>query len=634
MCGIAGILDLTGVKESILIKMRDSMIHRGPDDAGFWISDDRRVGLAHRRLSILDLSPSGRQPMEFDGLIIVHNGEVYNFKKIRDELKKYGYKFESKTDTEVILKAYHKWGIDAVHKFRGMWAFAIWDKKKCELILCRDRVGVKPLYWYYKDGLFMFASELKAFHKHAKFKKEINLKAIPFYFKYGYIPTPLTIFKNTFKLEPGYFLIIDKYQKITKRKYWAVEDYFFSSPKVSFKEKREEEPIEELENILTESFKLRLISDVPVGVFLSGGIDSSLVTVILQKESTKPLKTFTIGFYEKSYDEAPYAKKVAQYLGTEHYEFYLTPKEAYEVILKLPEIFDEPFGDSSAVPTYLVSKYARQVVKVALSADGGDEQFCGYTNYWPALELSKINSKIPLLLRKTFSKLGNNIFAYSIARSFSPFLKLTNFRDKYFKLLNALQASEPIKIFDISKSIFIDDELKKLLKINFGTVSIYREYEGIDILQSMMMQDIKTYMRDDILVKVDRCTMQVALEGREPFLDNKILEFSARLPSYYKCRNGISKYILRKILYKYLPKNLVDRPKQGFGMPVYEWFKKELKELYEYYLSESMLKKTEIFNEKYIKNLLQLYYKGEPTNASRFWLLLIFQMWAEKWIGL
>ncbi len=636
MCRIVGFWDLNFKGdyniEKTPIEMRDTLIHGGPDDAGVFVDVKNGLALGHRRLSILDLSPLGHQPMEFENLVIVYNGEVYNYLEIRKELEKYRYRFYSKSDTEVVLKAFHKWNFSCVHKFRGMWAFAIWEKKEKRLILCRDRVGVKPLYWYFKDGLFMFASELKAFHKHPKFQKKLNVKSLPFYFKYGYIPTPYSIFENTFKLEPGHYLIIDQNGNITIKKYWAIEDFFFSEEGKSEYRKKEIELIEKFEAIFTESFKLRLVSDVPVGVFLSGGIDSSLVTALLQKESSIPLKTFTIGFYEKKYDEAPYAKKVAQYLGTDHYEFYVTPKEAYEVIPKLPEFYDEPFGDSSAVPTYLVSKYARQVVKVALSADGGDEQFCGYTNYWPALKLSKINSRISYIFRLLLSKAGKNNFAYNFFKTFSPFLKVTNFRDKYSKLLNAILYSEPLKIFDVSKSFYIDDELRKLLKINMQQICIYYDYDNIDILQSMMMQDIKTYMMDDILVKVDRATMRVSLEGREPFLDNRILEFSARLPVNLKCNNGVTKYILRKILYKYIPRKLIERPKKGFSMPLYEWFRKELKELYEYYLSEKKFKEAGIFNEKFIRKLLNRYYKGEPTNSSRFWLILMFQMWRERWM--
>ena len=637
MCRIAGFLDLNysgdyDLKETT-VKMGNALMHGGPDGAGVFTEDKIALGLSHRRLSILDLSPSGSQPMRFDNLVIVYNGEVYNFKNVRQELIERGYSFKSNTDTEVVLKAFHRWGFNCVHKFRGMWAFAVWDRKNHRLILCRDRVGVKPLYWHYRDGLFIFASELKAIHEHPKFQKKLNKKVLPFYFKYGYIPTPYSIFQSTYKLKPGHFLIVSRDGRITIRKYWAVEDYFFDENRKREMEKRKEtEVVEELESILTESFKLRLVSDVPVGVFLSGGIDSSLVTALLQKEIPTTLKTFTIGFYEKEYNEAPYAKKVAQYLGTDHYEFYITPKEAHEAILRLPEIYDEPFGDSSAVPTYLLSKYARQLVKVALSADGGDEQFCGYTNYWATVKLSKINSKIPYIVRKFLSNVGKSRPIYSFAEFIAPHLNLTNFRGKYPKLLNALNCCKPLEVFDISKSIYLDEELTKLLKFSFKPGSLYKEYKKVDTFQSMMMQDIKTYMMDDILVKVDRATMSVALEGREPLLDNKILEFSACLPVRYKYNRGVTKYIIRKILYKYVPKNLIERPKQGFGVPIYEWFKNELRELYECYLSKEKIRETGIFNEEFVRRKLKEYYEGKMIPASHLWTLLQFQMWAEKWL--
>ncbi|MFC1671456.1 asparagine synthase (glutamine-hydrolyzing) [Spirochaetota bacterium] len=386
MCRITGFIDPNyngSYKiEKTAVSMRDTMIYGGPDDGGLHFDKNIGLALCHRRLSIIDLSNLGHQPMEFDNLVITFNGEVYNFKDIREDLEKEGYKFESNSDTEVVLKAFHRWGIKCVHKFRGMWAFAIWNKTEKEIILCRDRVGVKPLYWYYKDSLFMFSSELKAFHQHPKFHKEIDELSLSLFFQYGYINAPHSIFKNTYKLEPGHFLIF-KNGNIKKEKYWTLEDYFNkgADERDKWLKKGENEVADELEHILTKSFKLRMVSDVPVGVFLSGGIDSSLVTALLQKEFTTPLKTFTIGFHEKKYNEAEWAKKVSMHLGTDHTELYCTPKEAYNVIPKLPELYDEPFGDSSAIPTLLVSQLAKRDVKVSLSADGGDEQFYGYERY-------------------------------------------------------------------------------------------------------------------------------------------------------------------------------------------------------------------------------------------------------------
>jgi len=618
----------------IIRSMRDTMVHGGPDDAGEYLDIKNRLALGHRRLSILDLSSAGHQPMEFDNLVITYNGEVYNYREIKKELEKYGYSFFSNSDTEVILKAFHKWGFDAVHKFRGMFAFAIWDKKKRKLILCRDRAGVKPLYWYWKDGLFMFSSELKAFHQHPKFNKTLNLKALSLFLQYGYITSPYSIFEYANKLEPGHFLIIEESGKIKKEKYWDIENYFLKGieEKNLWLKRSEEDLAEELENILTESFKLRLVSDVPVGMFLSGGIDSTTVSALLAKEGVK-LKTFTIGFYEKEYNEAPYAKKIAEHLGTDHTELYCTPKEAFEIIPKLPELYDEPFGDSSAIPTYLVSKLAKIQVKVSLSADGGDEQFCGYTRYW--LITDRINRLSNLPFRDTLRFLLDLVspeFALKAYNLLKPVLpKYTNFRDKYIKLRNVLKAKDLLDQYDLSLKIFLEEDLTKLgLNSHVSMVNKFSK-NSFDSYSSLMLFDAKTYLPDDILVKVDRATMGVALEGREPFLDHKILEWTSQLPSQFKYKNGQSKYLLRKVLYKYIPSELIDRPKQGFEVPIYEWFKKDLKRLYKEYLSRDRIKEGGIFDYIQVEKLVNNYFSNKGINHYKVWLLFIFEIWREKY---
>ncbi len=641
MCRIVGFIDFNfnnfySLEETITL-MRDTLIHGGPDDAGIFIDKDFPVALGHRRLSILDLSPLGHQPMEFENLVITYNGEVYNFKEIRKELEKEGYKFISNSDTEVILKAFHRWGFSAVHKFRGMFAFALWDKKDKKLILCRDRIGVKPLYYYYKNGLFMFASELKAFHKHPKFEKRLNLTGLLLYLKYGYIPAPYSIFENVHKLKPGHFLVLDQKGNIEEFPYWKVEDYFLKGKKEKDKwlKRSEEELARELEEILTESFKLRLVSDVPVGMFLSGGIDSSTVCALLSKEGIK-LKTFTIGFYEKEYNEAEYAKKVAEYFRTEHTELYCTPKEAFEIIPKLPEIYDEPLGDSSAIPTYLVSKLARSQVKVSLSADGGDEQFCGYITYWLITDRIAKLSKIPFsnLLANTLNLIHPDL-ALKLYNAFKPVLpKYTNFRDKYIKLRNVLKAKDVMEQYDLAVSYFLEEDLK-LLGIGSSEKKDLKDWalvDRLDPLASMMLLDLKTYLPDDILVKVDRATMSVALEGREPFLDHRIVEWTSQLPVEFKYKNSVSKYLLRNVLYKYIPKELVERRKQGFGVPIYEWFKKQLRELYMEYLNVERIKKEELFNHLEVKRLLEDFLSDRGVNHNKLWLLFVFEMWRERWM--
>jgi len=470
-----------------------------------------------------------------------------------------------------------------------------------------------------------------------KGRARLDITGLSLYLKYGYIPAPYSIFEDVYKLKPGYFLILDKNGKLKEFPYWNVEDYFLKGleDKEKWLKKPEEELAEELEEILTDSFKLRLVSDVPVGMFLSGGIDSSTVCAILSREGIK-LKTFTIGFYEKGYNEAEYAKKVANYLGTDHTELYCTPKEAFEIIPKLPEIYDEPFGDSSSIPTYLVSKLARSQVKVSLSADGGDEQFCGYTRYWLiSQKISKL-SKIPLIgLLSSIVDLMNPDLALKLYNIFKPFLpKYTNFKDKFIKLKNVLRTKEEIEQYDLSVRHFLDEDLKSL-GLNHSEQINLKEWLNLCNLNpadSMMLVDLKTYLPDDILVKVDRATMSVALEGRDPFLDHKIIEWTSKLPLEFKYRNRISKYLLRKILYKYVPKELVERPKQGFGVPIYEWFKGELKELYKEYLKEEQVKKEGLFNHKEIKRLLDDYLSDKGINHNKLWLLFIFEIWREKWM--
>jgi len=396
MCGIAGLVDRNhSSSDEILKAITNSLYHRGPDDCGYLFKkfDNVQVGLGHRRLSVLDLSNHGHQPMVFAHLTMIYNGEVYNFKEIRTELECHGYNFESNSDTEVVLKAYHKWGMDSVNRFNGMFAMAILDSRRRILTLIRDRAGIKPLYWYEKDGLFMFGSELKSFHQHPGFHKKLSLEGLTLYLQYGYVPQPNTIFESTYKLQGGHSLEIDlNSSEIKISKYWDVIDCY-NRPKLNLTER---EALEETERLLKSACEYRMVSDVPVGVFLSGGYDSSAVTALLQSERTEKLKTFSIGFYEDQFNEAHHAKKVAEHLGTDHTEYYCTQKDALNIIPKLPEIWDEPFADNSVIPTTLVSELAKEQVTVSLSADGGDELFGGYDKYIQAERCASWHlSKLP-----------------------------------------------------------------------------------------------------------------------------------------------------------------------------------------------------------------------------------------------
>ncbi|MDD5433084.1 MAG: asparagine synthase (glutamine-hydrolyzing) [Candidatus Pacebacteria bacterium] len=640
MCGITGIWDFKNkISEGTLEKMTDCLYLRGPDDSGIFVDPKNNIGFGHRRLSILDLSPAGHQPMANDDqtIWITFNGEVYNFAEIRKELEVKDYKFKSNSDTEIIIKSYQEWGIDCIQKFRGMFAFAIWDAKKEKLFLVRDRAGVKPLYYYFDGDRFLFSSELKAFHKHPEFKKEINFSALALFLQFGYILAPYTIFENTHKVRPGHYLEVDKNGDIKETKYWDIIDFYLAE-----KIDKSEEGIEkELEEILTESFQYRMVSDVPVGVFLSGGIDSSLVTALLQKNSKNPIKTFTIGFNEKEYNEAPYAKKIAEHLGTDHHEFYCTAKDALEIIPKLPEIYDEPFGDSSAIPTYLVSKFARERVTVALSADAGDELFCGYSLYELLSKYYFIVQKTPPFLLSfayfALSTFSVN-FVVKVYNLFSFVLpKYTNLENKINKFKNIIKRKDN-KLSVIVKngySYWLPDEIKLFLKKEYVTLPTnfdeYEKVKSLNIKTQMQAVDFKTYLPDDILAKVDRATMAVSLEAREPLIDHKIAEFIARVPIDLKYKNGQSKYILRKILYRYVPKELVERPKQGFAIPMDKWLKNDLKYLLEKYLSEERLREQGIFDEMYIKESLSKYLSGKSDSAYKFWFLLVFQMWYEKY---
>ena len=548
-------------------------------------------------------------------LAIVFNGEIYNFREIRKELESKGYKFKSNSDTEVILKSYKEWGKKGVDKFRGMFAFAIFDKREQKIILCRDRAGVKPLYYYFDGSLFIFASEIKAIVEHPMVKRELNSDSLSLFLQFGYIPEPHSIFKNIYKLEPGYFLEIDKNKNIKKEKYWDIIDLYLEGTKNI----EESEAVEELDRVLTESFKLRLVSDVPVGIFLSGGIDSSLVASILAENTDYPLKTFTIGFDEKQYDESKDAKKIADYLGTEHKELICTQKEAIDIIPKLPEIYDEPFGDSSAIPTYLLSQFVRNEVKVSLSADGGDEIFCGYNH-------SKLISEVYHMVNRTPSFLLNSKLASLGVKAFS---RRSNLDNKIRKINEITKNKKDFRhVYTTINSHWFKDE--GLLKKDTSETHFndFDRVKNLDSITQMQAIDFKTYLPGDILTKVDRATMAVGLEGRDPFLDQNIIEYAISLPLKYKYPN---KQILKSVLNKYLPKELFNRPKMGFGIPIDAWFGDKLIFLSKEYLNPEKIKQDGIFNNQIISKEISSFEKGR-VNFNRLWLILMFQMWKEKWL--
>lgn len=637
MCRITGFWDLsykqTYPLQDTLVSMRDSLQHGGPDSAGAYINSEIALGLGHRRLSILDLSPAGKQPMFLDEWVIVFNGEIYNFIEVRKKLEAEGAEFESGTDTEVILKAFRAWGKKMVQEFRGFFAFAIFNQKTETLTLCRDRVGVKPMFWYWKDGLFMFASELKAFHEHPQFDKTINQNAVSLYLQQGYIPYPHCIFQYAHKLPAGSYLELDKKQAIKIEKYWDVQEVYANSS-VSIASEADLEA--ELEQVLTESFELRMVADVPVGAFLSGGIDSSIVTALLQKKQGRQLKTFTIGFHDEEYNEAKHAKAVAKHLGTEHHELYCTEQDFEQVIPLLPEMYDEPFGDSSGIPTYLVAKMAREHVKVSLSSDGGDEIFGGYTKYEITQNFYPKIKKMPSFVRSVLKGGSSFVDPLWLERNSSKLPVLKNYKNisnKFPKLVNALGAKNTLDFFNISSTYIAQKDLKRLHKPYQSRYETNLNIADKRLISYLGMVDIETYLEGDIMTKVDRATMAVALEGRDPFLDHKIIEFAMQLPDDLKIRGKDTKYLLRKILYKHVPKELIERPKQGFSIPIQKWLLNSLKEPLLSIKTDQDFFNTFQLEGKEVQRIIDNFVQQRAyINPHFIWFLYTLHQWYSRWI--
>jgi len=640
MCGIIGFIskDNFNYFKRMLPQAVLSLHHRGPDDSGFFYDDEMGIGLAHRRLSIIDLSSAGRQPMTSDDVSIIYNGEIYNFKKIRKTLEEYGHKFKSKTDTEVVLKSYLQWGIDCLKKFIGMFAFAIWDGRKKRLLLARDRIGIKPLYYHFSNGTFLFASELKAFMAFSIFNKDIDPDSIPLFLHYQYIPAPGTIFKNTFKLLPGHFLIYEN-NTIKTNSYWQYPDV---KGELNNFELNEEEKLQQLDDILTQAVSDRMISDVPLGALLSGGIDSSIVVALMQKVNSSPVRTFSIGFKEKGYNEAKWAAKVARHLGTDHTELYVTPKEATEVIPMLPGMYDEPFADSSAIPTFLVSKLTRSHVTVALSGDGGDEQFAGYVRYWSTKSIARGLQYFPVPVRGFISDLLKSIPLSWIESCYLPFrgilpqqFRVANFPDKWQKLISLMRQTQISELYRRTICLWSENELLDLIGARLpGSQyeNTFRETEGQQIISRLMRVDQKTYLPDAMLTKVDRASMAASLEVRVPLLDHRVMEYAASLPENLKYRNGTGKYILKKLLAKYVPGELFERPKMGFGVPIDLWLRKELKDLLLDYLSSERLKKEGLFDHVIVEKKIKEHMSGRVNRQYQLWALLMWEMWREQWL--
>lgn len=623
MCGICGWISFNQpVDRGILLKMRDSMRHRGPDDEGETILQDKNmwIGLAHRRLSIIDLSPQGRQPMSNeDGSIwIVYNGEVYNFPEIKEELLKKGHIFRSRTDSEVILHAYEEWGENCFRDFNGMFAIAIWDSRKRTLLLARDRMGKKPLYYTrIKDG-FLFASELKALLIHPSVRRELNPEGLIRYLAYEYIPPPHSIIKGIKKLQPSTLLKLDSAGNETLCKYWDIP-----SPEPT--DMSDEEIEKKIIELLLRATERRLISDVPLGVFLSGGIDSSSV-VAMMAEILPPreIKTFSIGFEEESFDESRYFNMVAERFGTDHYSEKFSIRKAMETIPEVMQFLDEPFADASILPTYILSKITRKKVTVALGGDGGDELFAGYPTF-QAMKLSLLYEKIPYALRRGI--IERIVRALPVSTRDMSF----DFRAKQFikgipyppHIRNQiwLGAFSPSEIVEC-----LDEEILKGCDMKRIFSELEEMGNNLPVMERMSYIYKRTYLAEDILMKVDRASMAVSLEVRAPYLDKDLVEFVSRLPFNKKMKGLKMKYILKKALRRYLPREILFRRKKGFGIPVAEWLKRDLKEDL-----TSTLTKNPCLKRKYVEKIMDEHLRGKVDHRKKLWALYIFSKWLKRW---
>jgi len=648
MCGINGFYSRSlSTFDNVVEKMNLAISHRGPDSNGTWSDKDSGIVLGHQRLSIIDLSLAGHQPMRSSSgrFILTYNGEVYNHLEIRKEIEnKNSYiKWRGNSDTEILIEAIDLWGVEiALQKIDGMFAFAVWDRKTRSLTLARDRIGEKPLYfgWQGKrdNKVFLFGSELKALEVHPDFNREINRDAIALQLRHLCIPAPYSIYKDIYKLLPGHYLQLsenDLKKKLlpTSKSYWSLTEKAIYGNNNKLNLEKKDIQIE-LEKFLLSSVKKQMVSDVPIGVFLSGGIDSSTVTALMQSQSNNPIKTFTIGFDENDYNEAIYAKQIANHLGTDHTELYVSSKKALEVIPSLPTIYDEPFSDSSQIPTFLVSQLAKQNVKVALSGDGGDELFCGYNRHVMSKKFSNILRLIPSSFRKILSSGIKSISPKNwskISKLLPGLNRYANFGDKIYKGANALEANTLYDLYYILSSYWQNPTEVLINSSEPDTIlnKFKPELNGLNSQQQMMALDFITYLPNDILVKVDRAAMASSLETRAPFLDHKLIEFVWKIPHSLKYRNGQGKWILRQILNQYVPQNLTERPKMGFEIPLGYWLRGSLRDWTENLINEKRLQKEGYFNSKLIRDKWEEHLSGKKNWQNQLWNVLMFQAWMD-----
>jgi asparagine synthase (glutamine-hydrolysing) len=640
MCGIAGYWDKNGADAAIVKRMATRIRHRGPDDAGVWLNEEGNLALAHRRLSIIDLSLAGHQPMvsPCGRFTLVYNGEIYNHRNLRAELEGEGGHFDWRghSDTETLLAGLRHWGVEqTLKRLNGMFAFALWDNAERNLFLARDRMGEKPLYYGSSGGSFLFGSELKSFRAHPHWRGDIDRNALTLYMRHNYVPTPWSIYQGISKLPPAHFVVVREAGQVVSEPqcYWDLSQI---AARGSADAKRSPEKlIDELDGLLRDAIGRRMTADVPLGAFLSGGFDSSVVVALMQAQSARPIKTFTIGFHEKGYNEAEQAKAVAKHLGTDHTELYVTPEEAMAVIPRLPAIWDEPFSDSSQIPTLLVSELARQHVTVSLSGDGGDELFCGYSRYTQGYQIWKAMRMLPGPLRRTLAGLLPAIPGApleSLVRFLPKRFQIPHLADRLPKLAEVLREDSGESYYRRLISHWKDPAM--VVRGGAEPLTIFDTPEQLPKLsglrERMMYMDSLTYLPDDILTKVDRASMAVGLEARVPLLDHRVVEFSWRVPISLKYRDGKGKWLLREVLYRYVPRDLMERPKMGFGVPIDAWLCGTLREWAEELLDEKRLLEEGFFDPAPIRKMWQEHVAGKRRWHYSLWDVLMFQAWLEN----
>jgi asparagine synthase (glutamine-hydrolysing) len=638
MCGIAGFVDFerrSGPNElrAIAALMAEGLRHRGPDDQGVWIDAEAGVALGHTRLAIIDLSPAGTQPMlsSCGRFVLSYNGEVYNAPELRAELESAGLTFRGHSDTEVIVEGLRVWGVrDTIERLIGMFAFAVWDRHTRKLTLVRDRLGIKPLYWARSNGRLIFGSELKALTALSDWPRDIDRDALASFLRYGYVPAPKSIYSAVSKLGPGTLLEYGPERGPEVQTYWSLNQVC-ENGQASLLNVSDEIAIDTLGSLLADTVRRHMVADVPLGMFLSGGIDSSTIAALMQASSPRPIRTFSIGFREQTYDEAQHAKHIAAYLGTDHTELYITPAEAQAVIPKLPQIYDEPFADSSQIPTYLVAEMTRRYVTVALSGDGGDEIFAGYNRYGQGLALSRMLRLLPrpgrAALASTIVTITPRMWdraSFLLPRRIRPRLA----GDKLYKLADVLLedavgfyrrlVTQWSEAWSLVRGVAAPQEALFDAKL--------RERFGDDV-SWMQFLDTLTYLPDDILTKVDRASMAVALEVRVPLLDQRIVELSWRLPQRFKLRGGASKWLLRQIAYEHVPKKLLDRPKMGFAVPIEHWLKGPLKEWAGDLLDSSTIDRAGLLDPIPIARKWAEHQTGTRNWQHFLWNVLMFEAW-------